>query len=62
MWRLSEEYRRVVQWRFVQGLPVAQVARRLGKSEPAVHMLCHRTLKKLRELMGSPSKYLSRLH
>jgi len=59
MWRLPEDYRRIIQWRMIQGLPVAEVAQRLGKSEAAVHMLCHRALKKLKQLMGSPSKYLS---
>ncbi len=59
MWRLPEDYRRVLQWRFVQGLAVAEVAKRLDRTEPAVHTLCHRALKKLRALMGSPSKYLS---
>lgn len=61
MWRLPEDYRKVIQWRFVQGFSVAEVAQRLGRSEPAVHMLCHRALLKLRELLGSPSKYLTRL-
>lgn len=59
MWRLPQDYRQLIQWRFIQGLSVAEVARRLKRSEPAVHMLCHRALNKLRELMGSPSKYLS---
>lgn len=59
MWRLPPEYRHVIQWRFIQGVSVTEVARRLDRSEPAVHMLCHRALKKLRELLGSPSKYLN---
>jgi len=59
IWRLPEDHRRVIQWRYIQGLPVAEVAERLGRSESAVHMLCHRALKKLKELMGSPSQYLS---
>ncbi len=59
MWRLPQDYRQVIQWRFVQGLSVAEVAQRLSRSEPAVHMLCHRALNKLRGLMGTPSKYLS---
>lgn len=59
MWRLPEDHRSVIQWRFIQGLPVAEVAQRMKRSEPAIHMLCHRALKKLQQLMGSPSKYLS---
>lgn len=57
--QLPEDYRRVLQWRLIDNLPVPEVARRLGRSESAVHMLCHRALKKLKEQMGPPSKYLS---
>jgi RNA polymerase sigma-70 factor, ECF subfamily len=59
MQQLPEDYRRVIHWRLIDGLPVAEVARRLDRSEAAVHMLCHRALKQLRELMGAPSDYLS---
>ncbi len=38
---------------------MADVATLMNRSEPAVHMLCHRVLIKLREIMGSRSKYLS---
>jgi RNA polymerase sigma-70 factor (ECF subfamily) len=58
--RMPEDQRRVLQMRYVQGLSVRDVAERLKRSEPAVHMLCHRALKKLQELMGSRSQYLSR--
>ncbi len=60
MWRLPEDYRKVIQYRFVQNLPVSQVAELLDKTDGAVHMLCHRALMKLQQLMGTPSKYLSR--
>jgi RNA polymerase sigma-70 factor (ECF subfamily) len=59
MQQLPEDYRRVIHWRLIDGEPVAEVARRLDRSEAAVHMLCHRALKQLRELMGPPSDYLS---
>ena len=62
MWRLPEDYRRVIQWRIIQGLPVAEVARQMDRSENAVNMLFVRALKKLRVLMGSPSKYLTHLY
>jgi DNA-directed RNA polymerase specialized sigma24 family protein len=35
------------------------VAKKLGKTDRAVHMLCNRGLKRLREHMGSASRYLS---
>ncbi len=57
--QLPEDYRRVIQWRLIEGLPVDEVARRLERSEPAVHMLFHRALKQLRELMGAASNYLT---
>lgn len=59
--RLTEEQREVVRLRFLEGLPVADIAARLCKTEPAVHMLCHRGLKALRELMVSITRYLTRL-
>ncbi len=56
---LPEDYRQVIQWRFIEGMPVAEVATRLDRTEAAVHMLCHRALKQLRDLMGAPSDYLT---
>ncbi|HON66093.1 MAG TPA: RNA polymerase sigma factor, partial [Phycisphaerae bacterium] len=58
MAQLPDDYRRVIQWRVIQGLSVQEVARLLNRSEDAVHMLCYRALKKLGELMGEPSAYL----
>ena len=59
--RLSEDQRAVVQLRFLEDVPVAEIARRLGKTETAVYMLCHRGLKSLRELLGSLTQYLTKL-
>lgn len=58
--RLTEEQRDVIRLRFLQGWSVAEVARHLGKSEAAIHMLCHRGLKALREIMLSISRFFSR--
>ena len=58
--RLTEDQRRVVRLRFLEGRSVAEVAAHLGKTESAVHMLCHRGLKSLRGLMVSISQYLTR--
>lgn len=58
--RLSEDQRSVVRLRFIEGLAVAQVADQLGKSEAAVHMLCHRALKALKTLLVSLTVFLSR--
>lgn len=59
LWRLPDDYRQVIQLRFLDGLPVAEVASKMKRSEAAVHMLCHRALLRLRDLMGSSSQYLS---
>lgn len=49
--QLSEEKRRLLILRFVQGLPHAQVAEILGKSEGACRVMQHRALATLGELM-----------
>lgn len=59
MARLPEDYRKVIQWRLIEGVPVSEVARRLERSEAAVHMLFARALKQLRELMGTPSDFIT---
>lgn len=46
---LSPDHRRVLELRFLQDLPVAEVARRLGRSVPAAQMLCVRALRELRK-------------
>lgn len=57
---LKPEYREALHMRFLEGLSVAEVAGRLGKTEPAVHKLCSRGLQALRESLGEAAKYLSR--
>jgi RNA polymerase sigma-70 factor (ECF subfamily) len=59
--RLTDDQREVVRLRFLEDVPVAEIAQRLGKTETAVYTLCHRGLKSLRERMVSITRYLSRL-
>lgn len=59
--RLTEDQRDVIRLRFLEGLPVGEVASRLGKSDDAVHALSRRGLNALRESLGSLSRFLSRL-
>ena len=61
MARLTDEQRAVVRMRFLEDRPVAEIAAELGKTEAAVHMLSYRGLKTLRELMGSITRYLTKL-
>ncbi len=49
--RLSSDQQRVVLLRFAQELPLAEVARLMGKSEGAVKILQHRALNRLRKLL-----------
>jgi RNA polymerase sigma-70 factor (ECF subfamily) len=57
---LHPEYRDALTLRYLHGLPVAEVAVKMGKTESAVHKLCSRGLQRLRESMGEASSYLSR--
>jgi RNA polymerase sigma-70 factor (ECF subfamily) len=58
---LKEDAREALRLRYLEGLPVAEVAERIGRSEGAVHMLCTRGLQSLREELGDLSRFLSRL-
>ena len=49
--RLSSDQQRVVLLRFAEELPVAEVARLMGKSEGAIKILQHRALSRLRKLL-----------
>lgn len=57
---LKSEYRDAVRMRFLEGLSIADVASRLGRSEWSVHKLCNRGLRQLREILGDPAGFLSR--
>ena len=59
--RLTDDQREVVRLRFLEDVPVAEIAQRLGKTETAVYTLCHRGLKSLRGFMVSITRYLTKL-
>jgi len=48
---LSESYRQVIQLRFLEGRPVGEVAKEMGKTDAAVVSLSKRALEALRESM-----------
>ena len=50
--RLPEHYRNAVVWAYVDGLPHAEIGRRLGKSEDASKMLLMRAMVKLGDELG----------
>lgn len=56
---IEPDYRTALRLRYFEGLSVAQVAERMERTERAVHMLCHRGLGRLREVLGRSSKYFS---
>ena len=56
---LKGDYREALRLRYIEGLPVAEIARRMGRTDRAVHMLCNRGLKKLREVRGNSTSYVS---
>ncbi len=49
---LSEDHRRVILLRNLERLPFEEVARRLGRTRPAVQMLWTRAVKKLQEVLA----------
>lgn len=57
---LKDDYREVLRLRYFDGLTVAQTAERMARTEPAVHMLCHRAVAELRVALGSASQFFSR--
>src|SRR5262249_50421881 len=56
---LPEDYAKVVRLYDLQGLPIAEVARQLGRSTGAVHMLPARAHDRLRPLLGRESGWFS---
>ena len=56
--RLPENYRAAVTLRYVEGLCIAEVAARIGRSEGAASMLIMRGLKALRTDLKSKSYYV----
>jgi RNA polymerase sigma-70 factor, ECF subfamily len=58
---LPADYQTLLILRFMQGLPNAEVAAALGKSEGAVRVMQHRALKALAEQLGETQKARSYL-
>ena len=54
--RLTESQREVISLRFAGGLPIAEVARAMGKSEGAVKALQHSAITALRRLLLTGEK------
>ena len=49
---LPEHYREVIRMRFIEGRPVADVAKELDRSIGSIHMICHRQFSGARRFAG----------
>jgi len=56
---LKPHYRQALWLRYIEGLPVREIATKMDRTDHAVHMLCNRGLDALRVELGSVSKFLS---
>lgn len=56
---MKDDYRQVIELRYIKALPIAEIAREMKKTEPAVHGLCRRALAELRVILGQSSQYFS---
>lgn len=56
---LKPEYREVLRARFLEGLPVSEIAVRMNRTENAVHKLCRRGLETLRGTLGASARFFS---
>lgn len=54
---LKDDYRVALTRRYLEGLPISDIAREMERTERAVQMLCNRGLKKLRDALGHSSYY-----
>jgi RNA polymerase sigma-70 factor, ECF subfamily len=60
MQSLPQDYRTVLELRFLNGLSVAQTAQRMGRSCGAVCMMTSRAMDEMHVIMGSTGNYFSR--
>lgn len=56
---LPEDYREAVWLVHIQGLSVTTAAAQMGRTERAIHNLCYKARERMRELLGSGSRFLS---
>lgn len=57
---LKDDYQEALRLRYIEGLPVAETAERMKRSEGAVCLLCHRALKRLQAILGTSTVFRSR--
>lgn len=57
--RLPNDYRKVIREHFLDGHSVAEIAKDMGRTAGAVHLLRIRALRKLESIIGSGSRFFS---
>lgn len=57
--QLPPDYAQVIREYDLNGRPIAEVAKKIGRTAGAVHMLRARAHDQLRDSLGSPSRYFS---
>jgi RNA polymerase sigma-70 factor (ECF subfamily) len=57
--KLSDDQRLAITSRYFEGLSLRDTAQRLGRSEGAVLMLCHRGLERLSQTLGDTTRFFS---
>lgn len=57
---LPPHYREAVRLVYLEGHPVADAADMMGRTPRAIHNLCHKAKEKLRQTLGSSSRFLTR--
>ena len=56
---LPEDYRQAVWIVYIEGHPPAVAAERMQRTERAIHNLCYKAKDRLRDILGSRSRFLS---
>jgi RNA polymerase sigma-70 factor (ECF subfamily) len=58
--QLKGDHREALRLHYIEGLSVAETARRMERTGDAVVMLCNRALRRLGSEIGDPARFLSR--
>lgn len=56
---LGEDNRRAIELLYIQGVPLAEVAKKMGRTQDAIRSLCYRGVKELRIVLGRTSQFFS---
>lgn len=56
---LPDDYQHAVSLVYLQGISVKDAAANMKRTERAIHNLCHKAKSRLRELLGTQSRFLS---